>query len=76
MNKIKELRAVLAAGRHEQEQFMAQYRRLAASGAKMRLPAIEAWESYRDSLWQEERTPYVDAIEMIDFYVPEEVQHG
>ena len=76
MNKIKELRAVLAAGRHEHAQFMAQYRRLAASGAKMRLPAIEAWESYRDSLWQEERTPYVDAIEMIDFYVPEEVQHG
>lgn len=76
MNKIKELRAVLAAGRHEQEQFMAQYRRLIASGAKMRLPEIAAWSPYRESLWQEGRTPYIDAIEMIDFYVPEEVQHG
>ena len=76
MNKIKELRAVLAAGRHEHEQFMAQYRRLIARGAKMRLPEIAAWEPYREALWQAGRTPYVDAIEMIDFYVPEEVQHG
>ncbi|MEX5285597.1 hypothetical protein QCO44_08120 [Selenomonas sputigena] len=76
MNKIKELRAVLAAGEHEQQQFMAQYRRLAASGAAMRLPDIAAWEPYRETLWQAGRTPYVDAIEMIDFYVPEEVQHG
>ena len=76
MNKIKELRAVLSAGRHEHEQFMAQYRRLIARGAKMRLPEIAAWEPYREVLWQAGRTPYVDAIEMIDFYVPEEVQHG
>ena len=76
MNKIKELRAVLAAGRHEHAQFMAQYHRLIASGGAMRLPEIAAWSSYRESLWQEGRTPYVDAIEMIDFYVPEEVQHG
>ena len=76
MNKIKELRSVLAAGRHEHAQFMAQYRRLIASGGAMRLPEIAAWSSYRESLWQEGRTPYVDAIEMIDFYVPEEVQHG
>lgn len=76
MNKIKELRAVLAAGRHEHEHFMAQYRRLTAGGAKMRLPEIAAWSPYRESLWQEGRTPYIDAIEMIDFYVPEEVQHG
>ena len=76
MNKIKELRAVLSAGRHEHEQFMAQYRRLIARGAKMRLPEIAAWEPYREALWQAGRTPYVDAIEMIDFYVPEEVQHG
>ena len=76
MNKIKELRAVLAAGRHEHAQFMAQYHRLIASGGAMRLPEIAAWSLYRESLWQEGRTPYVDAIEMIDFYVPEEVQHG
>ncbi len=76
MNKIKELRAVLAAGRHEQAQFMAQYRRLIASGGAMRLPEVAAWSPYRESLWQAGRTPYVDAIEMIDFYVPEEVQHG
>ena len=76
MNKVKELRAVLSADRHEHEQFMAQYRRLIARGAKMRLPEIAAWEPYREALWQAGRTPYVDAIEMIDFYVPEEVQHG
>ena len=76
MNKIKELRAVLAADRHEHAQFMAQYHRLIASGGAMRLPEIAAWSLYRESLWQEGRTPYVDAIEMIDFYVPEEVQHG
>ena len=76
MNKIKELRAVLAASAAVQTQFMAQYHRLIASGGAMRLPEIAAWSSYRESLWQEGRTPYVDAIEMIDFYVPEEVQHG
>ena len=73
MNKIKELRAVLAVGAHEQEQFMAQYRSLTARGAKMRLPIVAAWAPYRESLWQEGRTPYIDAIEMMDFYVPEEV---
>ena len=76
MNKIKELRAILAAGEHEQERFMAQYRYLAASGEKMRLPSIAAWEPYREFLWQAGRTPYIDAIEMMEFYVPEEVQHG
>lgn len=77
-NKAKELRSVLAHGRHEQEQFRAQLAYLevrhGGSHAPARLPQIPAWKPYALSFWDEEhRTPYVDAIELMD-EVPEEAE--
>lgn len=69
--KIKELRGVLQRGKSDIDKFLQQ---LETHGQK--LPSISAWEScITDSLWSEEkspRTPYVDAIELMDFY-PSEV---
>ena len=63
-SKVKELRRVLAYGEHEQRQFMAQLRHL-----HMRLPDVPAWRAYEDVLWAEGRTPYVDAIELMDYII-------
>lgn len=74
MNKIKDLRRILARGEHEQKQFMAQLHYLNQSGTAMRLPQVPAWQAYEENLWADGRTPYVDAIELMDYIVPEEVQ--
>ena len=63
-SKVKELRRVLSYGEHEQRQFMAQLRHL-----HMRLPDVPAWRAYEDVLWAEGRTPYVDAIELMDYII-------
>ena len=65
-SKIKELRRVLQAGEDEAGRFLAQMARMG-----QRLPQIDDWKSYEDSLWHNGRTPYTDAIEMMDF-IPEE----
>lgn len=70
-NKIKELRRVLARGAHEQREFLAQLRYLGQSGEAMRLPQVEAWKPYEESLWHRGRTPYIDVIELLD-YIPAE----
>lgn len=70
-NKIKELRRVLARGAHEQREFLAQLRYLGQSGEAMRLPQVEAWKPYEESLWHQGRTPYIDVIELLD-YIPAE----
>lgn len=68
--KIKELRFVLQRGKSETEKFLKQ---LETQGQK--LPVVPAWENcITDLLWSNEkppRTPYVDAIELMDFYVSE-----
>ena len=68
--KIKELRGVLQRGKSDADKFLQQ---LETQGQK--LPRVPAWEScITDSLWSVEktpRTPYVDAIELMDFYSPE-----
>ncbi len=66
-NKIKELRFVLAKGKHEIASFMEQ---LVKQG--LRLPQVEALKDYERELWwgdakHESRTPYLDIIEMMDF---------
>lgn len=72
MNKIKELRSVLQQSRYQAEQFLVQLDRL---GQKM--PTIADWAAFLDekaALWlgtKRPETPYVDAIEMMDF-IPEE----
>ena len=75
MSKLKEMRRVLAAGRHEQVQFKQQLDYLIRNNpnSKMRLPAVEAWKNYEKELWAENRTPYLDMIEMLDFCAFEEV---
>ena len=69
--KIKELRFVLQRGQSDAEKFLQQ---LEIQGQK--LPRVPAWENcITNSLWSNEqspRTPYVDAIELMDFY-PSEV---
>ncbi len=76
MSKLKEMRRVLAAGRHQQTQFKQQLDYLSRSNpdSGMRLPAVTAWKAYEKELWFEGRTPYVDMIEMLDFCIPEEVE--
>lgn len=64
-NKLKEMRLVLQHGKHDAQKFLAQ---LDHMGQK--LPKIDEWEVYADpnnALWSGKRTPYVDAIEMMDF---------
>lgn len=75
MSKLKEMRRVLAAGRHQQVQFKQQLDYLIRSNPNnnMRFPEIEAWRPFEKELWSGGKTPYVDMIEMLDFYVPEEV---
>ena len=67
MNKIKELRNVLQKGKDEADRFLMQMERLG-----QKLPLIDDWKDYAGSLWHDKKTPYVDAIEMMDF-IPKEV---
>ena len=68
--KIKELRGILQRGKSETEKFLQQLEL-----QKQKLPVVPAWENFiTDALWstgKEPRTPYVDAIELMDFYSPE-----
>lgn len=65
-NKVKELRDILTRDAHTTKQFLTQLKHLG-----IRFPSIRGWENYGTDrpLWYEDRTPYVDAIEMID-YIP------
>ena len=67
-NKVKELRRVLAYGKHEQQQFMTQLGHL-----NLQLPDVPAWHAYAENLWERERTPYMDAIELMDYVMDGEV---
>ena len=65
-NKIKELRSVLQDNEHMQQLFLEQ---LHYNGKK--LPHVEGWESFAETLWYKQQTPYVDAIELMDYILPE-----
>lgn len=65
MNKIKKLRDIVRHGAHEWEIFR---QRLDERNDK--LPKIGAWQDYAETLWKNNRTPYIDLIEMLDFYEP------
>jgi len=62
-NKIKELRGVLQHGQDDARKFL---RQLAHRGQN--LPTVAGWENFKANLWHEGTTPYVDAIELMDFY--------
>lgn len=60
-NKIKELRGVLQRGEDDRNKFLQQL------GDK-KLPTISDWKIFEKTLWHNGKTPYVDAIELMDFY--------
>ncbi len=62
-NKIKELRGILQRGTDETEKFLRQLRH-----QKQDLPDVKDWADFRATLWHDKQTPYVDAIELVDFY--------
>ena len=67
-NKIKEMRLILQHSKHDAQRFLTQ---LEKQG--QHLPHIDAWiiyEKTESALWHNNKTPYIDAIEMIDF-IPE-----
>ena len=72
-NKVKELRAVLQHGRDEAQRFFQQL-----TYQDQHLPTIDDWSDYAIDLgWSNEReprTPYIDAIELADFYFTEVVE--
>ena len=63
--KMKELRAVLARGEDDIKRFLVQL-----NHQNLKMPEIEDWKNYlHESLFGDEKTtPYVDAIELTDFY--------
>ena len=72
-NKIKELRSVLQDNQHIQDLFIEQLKK----NEKI-LPDIVGWEGFAKQLWDEVKigdtrelkTPYVDAIELMDYILP------
>lgn len=63
--KAKELRDVLQHGKHDAQRFLLQLDHM-----NQELPDIREWDVYAEpenALWSGGRTPYVDAIELMDF---------
>ena len=65
-NKIKELRGVLQRGEDDAQKFLRQLEK-----QNQALPTVPDWEVFKKKLWHNSTTPYVDAIELMDFYVEE-----
>lgn len=66
MNKIKGLRDAVSKNEAERGKFLQRLRE-----EKVGLPDIPAWQEYKETLWKSNRTPYIDLIEMMDYYEPE-----
>ena len=62
-NKIKELRGVLQRGLDDAEKFLQQL-----DYQDRHLPKVEDWDNFQAKLWHAGATPFVDAIELTDFY--------
>ena len=70
-NKIKELRSVLQRGEDDTQNFL---RQLEYQG--QRLPKVSDWEKFEGKrLWHKGQTPYIDAIELMDFYIGRWLAH-
>ena len=70
-NKVKEMRFVLAKGRHDMIRFKEQLEKENKENKrKIQLPQIDKFAVYEDELWHENKTPYLDMIEMMDFVLP------
>ena len=68
-NKVKELRSVLQDNEHMWTVFLEQL-----SNANKSMPTVAGWDAFQGKLWAkvngEMRTPYVDAIELMDYILP------
>ena len=68
-NKVKELRSVLQDNEHMWTVFLEQLRNTDKS-----MPTVSGWDAFKEKLWAkvdgEMRTPYVDAIELMDYVLP------
>lgn len=73
--KLKDLRAVLQHGEHEARKYLEQIRHDGYA-----LPQPAGWETYAAHLWQDHgghmRTPFVEAIEMLEFLPPKKEREG
>ena len=68
-NKVKELRSVLQDNEHMWIVFLEQLRNNDTA-----MPTVAGWDTFKEKLWakvnDEMRTPYVDAIELMDYILP------
>lgn len=70
-NKVKELRFTAQKGERDIQIYLEQLRHMGFS-----LPKIAGWERFEETVWAKDsvsgasQTPYVDAIEIMDYYVP------
>ena len=68
-NKVKELRSVLQDNEHMWTVFLEQLRNIDKS-----MPTVAGWDAFQEKLWAKVngkmRTPYVDAIELMDYILP------
>lgn len=62
-NKIKKLRSILQRGQDDATKFLQQL-----SHQQQHLPDVPDWNNFLETLWHNGATPYVDAIELMDFY--------
>jgi len=68
-NKVKELRSVLQDNEHMWTVFLEQLR-----NTNKFMPTVSGWDAFKEKLWAKVngkmRTPYVDAIELMDYVLP------
>jgi len=68
-NKVKELRSVLQDNEHIWTVFLEQLQNI-----KQSMPEVSGWDAFKEKLWVKVdgkmRTPYIDAIELIDYILP------
>ena len=68
-NKVKELRSVLQDNEHMWTVFCKQLQHTNQS-----IPEVSGWEAFKEKLWVKVdgkmRTPYIDAIELMDYILP------
>ena len=68
-NKVKELRSVLQDNEHMWTVFLEQLQ-----NTKQSMPEVSGWEAFKEKLWVKVdgkmHTPYIDAIELIDYVLP------
>ena len=68
-NKVKELRSVLQDNEHMWTVFLEQLR-----NTNKFMPTVSGWDAFKEKLWAKVngkmRTPYIDAIELMDYVLP------